>query len=78
MISKVLLGTAAFLLIACAIVIHGLVTMPTDAQVRSLDDIRLLLNRTCAIRQYEDMSAEWERNDNERELCQEFISQIGR
>lgn len=45
---------------------------------RSIDDVLLLAARTCALRVHEDGSAGWERDDDARELCAEFVSQIGR
>lgn len=45
---------------------------------RAINDLTRLVIRVCAIRQYEDMSGMWERNDDTRNMCAEFVSQIGR
>ena len=58
---------------------------PTDAtrihearQDDAIRDLRRFARRTCAIKQWEDLSGGWEHNDDERDLCDEYVSQIGR
>lgn len=44
----------------------------------AIRDIKRLIIRVCAIHQYEDYSARFERDDNTRWLCAEIVSQINK
>lgn len=46
---------------------------------RAIHDLRVLVVRTCAIHQFrDDWSAYWERDDDTRNFCAEFVAQIGK
>lgn len=75
-----LLGIIIGVLIVGA-VIHDANASPDTASGnvnRAIKDLKVLALRSCALRVYEDHSGQWERDDDARDMCAEFVSQIGR